>query len=393
MKHIDHSADFRLLPGKDGVASVIAVVTLRRIAVELLGLFSPLYILGIAQSLGYSTKAAILMVVIYFFLIFLAKLLAMPLAENASFRMGYRRTLVLSVIPFFLFISCLILSQSQPSLLVLVSLFWGIHAAFFWFGYHGLFVKRADQEHFGKQTGIAQALYILAAVITPIFGGLIILELGYEALFLVAGAIFALGVMVALLSGEIKPHRDAHIVEVIQLFKTHKKMVVAYFGWGLEGTIYSAVWPVFLFLLVGKILSFGEIVSAAVLLAAIITYLVGLIVDQIGGKNIINLGAIVGFLSWILRAVVRAPLAIIGVDGLYRMTEQMLTVPLNVLSYKKAVDGGTGQALYFREISITIGSLVSLLLVAILVFFNLPLWTPFILASLGALAPIFATRR
>lgn len=393
MKYIDHSADFHFLPGKDGVASVIAVVTLRRIAVELLGLFSPLYVLGIAQDLGFTIKASVLMVIGYFSLIFLAKLLAMPLAENASFRIGYRRTLILSVIPFFLFIGCLALSQSQPGLLVLVSIFWGIHAALFWFGYHGLFVKRADQKHFGKQTGIAQTLYILAAVITPVLGGLIILEFSYQALFLVAGAIFALGVMVALLSGEVKPHRDARIIDVIQLFKTHKKVVMAYFGWGLESAIYGTIWPVFLFLLVGKILFFGEIISAAVLLAAIITYLVGLIVDRVGGRTIINLGAMVGFLTWALRAIVRMPLAIVGVDSLYRVTEQMLTVPLNVLSYKKAVDGGTGQALYFREISISIGAVVSLLLAGVLVFFNLPLWTVFILASLGVLAPIFATRR
>lgn len=394
MRHIDHSADFHLFPlRKEGVAPVIAVVTLRRIAVELLWLFSPLYVLGIGRSLGFSIQNSILAVISYFFLIFFTKLLAMPLAENASFRLGYRRTLILSVIPYFVFIGCLVFSQNQPIFLVPVAIFWGIHAALFWFSYHGLFVKRADVEHLGKQTGISQALYILVGVVTPVLGGLIILRFGYQVLFLIAGAIFTLGVMIALLSGEIKPHHDARISDVIQLFKTHKKVMMAYFGWGLESSIYGAIWPVFLFLLVGKILFFGEIISAAVLLAAMITYLVGLIVDRMGERNVITLGSIISFLTWILRAVARLPLAIIGVDGLYRVTEQMLTVPLNVLSYKKAIDSGTGQALYFREISISIGAITSLLIAGVLVFFNLPLWVVFILASLGALAPVFATRR
>lgn len=393
MKQIDHLADFHLLPRKDGVASVIAVVTLRRIAVELLGLFSPLYVLGIAQSLGYSTKTSILVVISYFFLIFLAKLLAMPLAENTSFRLGYRRTLILSVIPFFLFVGCLALSQIQPGLLVLVSVFWGIHAALFWFGYHGLFVKRADQEHFGQQTGLSQASYILAAVITPILGGLIILEFGYQALFFLAGAIFALGVMIALLSGEVKPHRDARIVEVFQLFKTHKKVVAAYLGGGGESAIYGTVWPVFLFLLLGKILTFGKVISASVLVAAILTYLFGVWVDRVGGRQVLGIGSIVNTSSWLARIAARSPLPIIGIDGIYRVTEQMLAIPLSVFSYKKAIEGGTGQALYFQEISGTFGAIFFLGLAAALVFLNLPLWSTFVLASIGALMPLLIARR
>jgi MFS family permease len=394
MKHLVHSVGFRWLHlSTDGVGSVIIVVTLRRTAIELLGLFSPLYVLGIARGLGYSIKSSFLVVIGYFLLLYLAKILTMPLAENTSFRIGYRRTLILSTIPFFLFVGLLVLSQSYPILLIFVALFWGVHAALFWFGYHGLFVKRGDYEHFGKQTGLSQAIYIAIGVVTPIFGGLVVLKFGYQALFLAAGAIFALGVMVALLSKEIRPHRDARIVNVIQLFKTHKKVMLGYFGWGLESALYGAVWPVFLFLLVGKILAFGEIVSAAVFMAAIITYLIGLVVDRIGVRQIIGLGSIVGFLTWTARVVVRTPLAIVGVDGLYRVTEQMLHIPLLVRSYQKAIDGGTGQTLYFMEISLGLGAITALVLAAVMVFLNLPLWTIFLLASFGALAPIFITRR
>ncbi|KPJ71082.1 hypothetical protein AMJ51_00095 [Microgenomates bacterium DG_75] len=128
-------------------------------------------------------------------------------------------------------------------------------------------------------------------------------------------------------------------------------------------------------------------------MAAIITYLIGLVVDKIGMKEIISLGSTVNFLTWISRTVVRVPLAIIGVDGFYRVTEQMLHIPLLVRSYKKAVIGGTGQALYFMEISLGLGAIFGLLLAGILIFINLPLWTTFVLASLGALAPILIARK
>ncbi len=394
MRHLIHSTGFRWLHfDTDGVGSIIAVVTLRRMAVELLGLFSPLYIFSIFRDLGYSAQIAVLVVIGYTLLIYLAKLLTMPVAENTSFRIGYRKTLIVSTIPFFLFVGLLAFSQGQPGLLVLVAVFWGIHASLFWFGYHGLFVKRADREHFGKQTGLCQAIYILIAVLTPILGGMMIVKFGYQALFLTAGAIFTLGVMVALLSKEMRPRRDARITNVIQLFKTHKRAMMGYFGWGLESSLHSTIWPVFLFLLVGKILTFGGIIAGAVLVAAVIAYLTGLIVDRVGAREIIVLGSIANFFTWIARTIVRAPLAIIIVDGFYRVAEQMLHVPLLVRSYRKAIDGGTGQALYFMEIALGLGAIIGLSLAGILVFSNLPLWTIFLLASLGAFAPSLITKR
>lgn len=394
MKHLIYSTGFRWLHlDTDGVGPVIMVVTLRRLAVELLGLFSPLYVFGIAQGMGMSIKNSVLTVILYMLLIYLAKFSTLPLAENASFRLGYRRTLILSTLPFFIFIGFLVFSQDQPLFLIPVAIFWGIHAALFWFGYHGLFVKRGDHNHFGKQTGICQTLYVLMGILAPVFGGLIIIKLGYQALFIIAGAIFALGVMIALLSPEIKPRRDARISDVLNLFKNHKKMMVGYSGWAFEAALYGVIWPVFLFILVGRILVFGEIISAAVLLAAIITYLIGLIVDRIGGKEIIRLGAVVNCLTWLTRIFISAPLFIIGIDGVYRVTEQMFQVPLDVKSYKKAISGGTGRALYFREISLGIGAVSGLISAALLVFLNFPLWSIFLLGALGSLAPIFTTRK
>ncbi len=394
MRYLIHSDGFRWLHlDVNGVGSVITVVTLRRMATEILGLFSPLYILNIALNLGMTLKFSILVVIGYVFLVYLSKLLTLPLAENASFRLGYRRTLILSMIPFFAFVGLLSLAQAKPILIVLVAILWGIHAGLFWFSFHGLFVKRADHERFGEQTGICQALYILIGIITPVLGGLIVLQLGYQTLFLVAGAIFTLAMMIALLSKEIRPRRDARIVRVFRLFLTHKKVVAAYFGWGLESSLYGVIWPIFLFLLVGRILSFGEIVSASVLVAALTTYLIGRFVDKLGGRKFISWGSMISFLTWVGRTMARTPLAIIGIDGLYRVTEQMIQIPLNVECYQKAVLGGTGKAIYFREIALNFGAVIGFLIAAFLVFLGLPLWCLFILASLGSLAPLSMTRR
>ena len=125
----------------------------------------------------------------------------------------------------------------------------------------------------------------------------------------------------------------------------------------------------------------------------VIAYLIGLIVDRVGAKKMIGFGSVANFFTWIFRALVRAPLAIVVVDGFYRVAEQMLHIPLLVRSYRKAIDGGTGQALYFMEIALGLGAIIGLFLAGVLVALNLPLWTVFLLASLGAFAPILITKK
>lgn len=372
---------------------LFANATLRRVAVTLLGLFSPLYILQRSQEVGFSLNFAIVAVIFFFLILYLFKLLTLPLVENLGLKIGFKSILAFSSIPFVIFLTFLYLSQANYLFLIPSAVFWGIHAGFFWWGYHGSFVKTADQEYFGRETGVIQVLLTAASVIAPILGGFIVYQIGYQFLFILAGVIFLLAILVILPTPERAPRHDARIRKVWQIYKTHKRMAAAYIGWGGESGLYGIIWPIFLFLVLGQILTFGEIISAAILFASLINLLIGVRVDRLGSEPTLAWGAPLNFLSWLARIFARAPGLIIVVDTFYRVTEQMLTIPLDVLSYQKAIEGGTGQALYFREISITFGAIFFLFLAAVLVFLNLPLWSTFVLASVGALMPLLIVRR
>ena len=118
------------------------------------------------------------------------------------------------------------------------------------------------------------------------------------------------------------------------------------------------------------------------------TLAIGKWVDKAKGRSIVTLGSLLSSLSWIFRIVARFPLFIVGVDGLYRITEQMLSIPMDVESYKKALRGWVSHALYFREIALCLGSVLALTLSIILISLDLPLWSPFIVGFFGSLAPI-----
>jgi len=263
----------------------------------------------------------------------------------------------------------------------------------FWFGYHGLFIKFGDEARFGFQTGVSQSLAILTVVATPLLGGLIVVEWGFWGLFLTAGFFSLVSILIVLFSPLKKPYHDAKIEKVFRLFKTHPKVLAAYLGWGGEAALYGAVWPIFLFLILDNILAYGGIFSASILLAAVIGLLVGRMVDKMKGGKVVGLSVFLGAFSWLARIIARSPLSIVGVDGIYRMTEQMLAIPMDVFSYKKALEGGTSQALYFREISLNVGAVLFLAIVGGMVLLNLPLWTTFILGLMGTLAPLLVARK
>lgn len=372
---------------------LFASAALRRVAVTLLGLFSPLYILQRSQEVGFSLNFSIVTVIFFFAVLYLFKLLVLPLVENLGLKIGFKSVLAYSSFPFVFFLAFLFLSQVNYLFLLLAAIFWGIHAGFFWWGYHGAFVKTADQDYFGRETGAVQVLLAAAAVIAPILGGFIVYQIGYQFLFIFAGVIFLLAILVILPTPERVPKRDARIKKVWQIYKTHKRMVVAYIGRGGVSGLYGIIWPIFLFLVLGKILTFGEIVSAAILFASLINLLIGVRVDRVGSRATLAWGAPLNFLSWLARIFARSAGLIIIVDTFYRVTEKMLIIPLDVLSYRKAIEGGTGQALYFREISLTFGAMFFLFLAAVLVLLSLPLWTTFVLASIGALMPLLIVRK
>ena len=370
---------------------IILTNAFRAMAFGFLGVFSPIYIFQIIIDTadgGRDIKFAVLGVLFYLLAFYLVKILTFPLAENLSYKLGFKNIIALSIFPLLIFISSLLLAKDNLFFLGLAALFGGMQAALFWFGYHGLFIKCVSERSFGFSEGIVRGIGMLTLIITPILGSILVLTWGFRGLFLAAAFLSIISSIAVLFAPKEKPYKDVSFLKVFSLFKSNLNPFFAYLGHGVEFIVYVSIWRIFLILIVGDILSYGEITSGGILFAFLITLLIGKWVDKAKGKSIVTLGSLLGSLSWLFRTIVTLPLFIIGVDGLYRITEQMLFIPMNVESYKKALRGWVSNALYFREISLNLGHIIALIISIIMISSNLPLWSPFLLAFFGNLAPI-----
>src|SRR3989344_4881403 len=138
----------------------------------------------------------------------------------------------------------------------------------------------------------------------------------------------------------------------------------------------------------------GQIVTLAALVASIFSLAVGQWVDKQGEKTIVKIGSPLVFLSWVIRAVDRSFASFVFADSFWNFGERMVVFPLNALTYKKALEGkSSARAILFREISIVIGALLSLilLLLSFLILGNLE--AVFWISAFFALFPLVAVIR
>jgi len=367
--------------------------SLRDVAVSLLSLFSSIYIYKTLFSLTNQPKIAFLAVFIYFLSLYGCKFISNLFAEELSLRLGLKKQIYFGLLFLAICLFVLVLSLKWPLLLFLASPFWGLSTGFYWFGRHGLMVKTGREEAFGKELGMMGVISALLLMGVPFLGGVLIKLAGYKALFGVSLFFVALAAFSVRPMREEKTHYDTSLVEILRLFKTHKRMVLAYMGNSMAGTIYGIVIPLYLFLILKKELSLGEFFSLSMVLVALINLIIGRWVDIKGKRGMLVFGSVASFLVWVGRWLTRNVVGLFVIDIVDRVTAGMTGIPLGVLTYEKALDGhSTGRAILFREIAITSGAILACVLLMALALLEIELKFSFLMAAVFSLLPILIAR-
>ncbi|MBU0572735.1 MFS transporter [Patescibacteria group bacterium] len=362
----------------------------RRVAVTLISIFSPIYIYEIGQKYGLDSRYAIIVVLLYYVIAILSKTISLSFSENLSQKIGFKSMIWASFVPFVIFILSLVFTSLCPYLLIPAAIFWGIHVGFFWWGYHGYFIKEGDGDHFGLNIGEARFLETIVAVLSPFLGALLISFLGFNSLYIFSGVFMGIALLLLGKDHERRQRRDIKFSEVISLIKSHKSISLAYIGSSAETILYMVIWPVFLFRFFGQVISLGAVVSVSIFFAAIFSLVLGRWVDKQGERKIISIGVPLVTLSWIIRIIKKSLPIFILADSVWNFGQRMVELPLNTLTYKKGVEGGSARAILFRETAITIGGLLSLILLIVWMLYGGRLEEGFIIAAVLSTLPLIA---
>ena len=318
------------------------------------------------------------------------KLGTLVYSEDLSRKIGFKSTIRLSLVPYLVFILAMIATPYSSVMLLVAAVMMGMHTGFFWWGYHGYFIKTGESGHLGKSVGEADLLETTATVVTPIIGALIAGILGISVLFIVSAVFMVIAIILLGKDHERRQRRDVKFVEVLKLIKKHKYIAVAYVGVATDMVMYIVIWPVFLFLFFGEVLNLGIVVSASAFFAAIFSYIVGSRVDKQGERRVVSIGSPLVSISWFIKAFVQTLPVFIATDALRNFGQKMTVVPLVALTYKKGMESETARAILFLETSLIAGAILILLLLSIFVYLGGSLVAGFVAVSIFSLLPLIA---
>ncbi|EKD62247.1 MAG: hypothetical protein ACD_52C00256G0001, partial [uncultured bacterium] len=272
--------------------------------------------------------------------------------------------------------------------LVFAAVTGGMHAGLYWWGYHGYFVKSGDVRHFGENIGQAQLLDTTAEILVPVLGGILVLISGFFPNFILASVFIVLSVVLLGRDHEKRQKHDVKFKEVYNLIKTHPVMSLAYIGGSFEAVFYLLIWPIFLFILFGRVLDFGAIVGAASFLSALVGVLVGRYIDRQGERQVVAMGSFLLSASWAIRLVLRSFGGYVFAESVANFGGRITALSLQELTYKKAIEAGSAKAILFRETALVLGGVILIATMSLWVIFFGDLEKAFILPAVVSLFPL-----
>lgn len=364
---------------------------LRTASVTFLTLFSAIYVYQKSLEFGYSHEQSIGLAAGFYLVLFSSKLLGLFFGENISQKIGLKRTIQISIIPFTFLIIALLFAQTV-SHLMLGAAAWGLHAGLFWWSYHAYFASVGNVKHFGRDVGQVLFFDTVTAFVTPFLGAFVIESFGYETSYVVAFIIAFVATLSIGTENDKKLGIDVRFTEVVKNFFKKMSFTVGYVGLAGETVLYNVVWPLFVYLYFDSILDLGLFLSVSSLLSGIVVYFVGKYSDYHGEKSGMVVSSWLLSLQWMLRLIVISLPIFLVTEATRQFSAKSLSLIQVELNYKKS-QRNIALSILTREFGVIVGAICASLSIVILTYLGISLQNLFIIALVCSIITVFVASK
>lgn len=277
---------------------LIIADTLRYIALALVSLFIPVYLLQI----GYSIFAiAFFEIGLFVFSIFFHFILL----QNIN-KLKVKRSMIISYFTdilfyFLLYNSSFLISHfgSCNFLLILVAVH-VIASTFYWTAHHIYFFNSSNSKNGGKRLGLLIAIPVALGVVSPFIGGILVTIFSFHITFIISILFLVLASISLLFSKDVQTNIKIVKTKIFDFNYDSKNWI--YFIEGFDYTATTFMWPVFMFVMSIKIISMGLIYFFSNMAFSILSFIGGKISDSYGVRKMGRIGVIGRGISLIWRA-------------------------------------------------------------------------------------------
>lgn len=335
-------------------------VAIKSFALSMISLFIPIFLL----NLGYSLTN----VLIYYAILNATHALFVIPATKISSTYGFKHSIFYSIpILIIFYLGLYTLEQFHWSIYLLAIIF-GINNALYWIGYHVDFSIFSDKKERGEEVGIAKIITSVFRVLGPIIGGLILTFLSFQTLFVVVSILLASSTIPLFFSKDI--HQPVPI-SIKAIFKGQKiKDALVFIGHGIESGVSLVIWPIFIFFaILNNFALLGIVSSLSLLLSLLFIFIISRFSD-VRRKLVLKIGAILNTIIWGVRFFVNTTFQVFIVNSFYGISQTLISIPFDALSYDKANESNVVRFIMFREIIIQAGRVAIFLVMTTIATFT-----------------------
>ncbi len=350
-------------------------VFIKSLGDSLISIFTPIFFFSIGYSIS---KIALFNIIGY-----LSISIFLPLGIWLDQKIGIKKTLSIGLI--FIMLYYLALTKLRTDVpFFLLAVFWGLSIALYYGAFNVELSRVLKIKTAGKSFSLFQILSILAGIVGPIIGALIINYRSYNSLFILVGIFYLFAILPLFKTKDYKLEKQTISLKSLAKIDTKRK-AINYQILGAIGVISAILWPIFIYSNHRNILTLGTIISLTSLILILFIFLEGKLVDTNHAKTF-KYGIISHSPTWIIRLFLISPFGLAFSNLASSATYELIDLSFSKSVWKKASKiHNIGEYFIFREANLDIGRIICLSFL----FFGLSSVSVFIGASILTLLQIF----
>lgn len=320
------------------VKELFISVWMQNFAVQLLTLFIPIYF----WQLGYGIAE----IAAFFFVVYFAYFFLIPLGARLAITVGYEHAISISMPVNVLFYLSLLLIPSYSWIFYLTAVLFALAKALYWPAYHADFARFGKDGQRGRELSIFLVIGQITIFAAPLIAGTILEGLSFGWLFSIGSVLLLLSIIPLLSTKEKKYPQKVRYSDYYKEYfsKRQRRRFWTYLGLG-EELVAMTVWPVLIFTIVGDFLVFGGILTAAMLVSAVILLFTGKLTDRIDKVKLMNITTLVYFASWFPKLFIATPLHAFFTDSFGQFSKTANMIPFTAIAYEEAMSEYKGRVI------------------------------------------------
>jgi len=342
-------------------------IGIKALAQSIIQIFIPIYL----YQLGFSIST----IALYYIFFFFSVTFFMYFSMRLNYHLGLKKVLAIGtliLLGYYFLLDQLSNGRIHYSIVAIV---YGMSMAVYYSSFHIYFTKFSDKKHEATEISIIRALFRFAAIIGPLVGALLITRGSFRASFITVSILLLISIIPLFYSKDKKIKNPKISIKNILKSDTKKKGI-SYIASGILGVTIGVLWPLFIYLNIGKVISLGIIISIGSTITIFFLFLIGKLADK-HKRKVLKVGVYSHSITWPIRLFFLTPVGIFIMNLLSGITMLMIDLPFSKMIYEKGKKSNSiANYFLFREMNLQIGRL-TVLLVA---FFTGSIYWTFILS-------------